>query len=239
MLFRSLVRELKKYATTKRKKANEWYFKTGVGQYGEGDVFIGVSNPDARKVVQKFSHLTLREIGEVLDSDIHEVRLVGVLILVKQYEKAIDKDTKLKIATFYLKKLKHINNWDLVDLSACRVLGRAIRDKMMPEHILDTLANSKNMWKRRVAIIATMTLIKEKDYTATMRIATKLLSDKEDLTHKAVGWALREVWKRDPALCEQFLLTQYSKLPRTTLRYAIEKMEETKRQQFLKKKHQK
>ncbi len=228
-----ILQELKKYASEKRKSANEWFFKTGKGQYGEGDIFIGVSNPDARAVVKKFSHLSFEDIGEALHSSIHEERLVGVLILVRQYEKSVTKENRLKIAKFYLKNLTCVNNWDLVDLSSHRILGRAIQERILDEEILDKLAVSKNMWHRRVAIISTMACIGNGKYDVTLRIAKKLLHDKEDLTHKAVGWTLREVWKRNPKLCEQFLLTHYTQLPRTTLRYAIERMDEVKRKQFL------
>lgn len=231
-----ILKELKKYASVKRKKSNEWFFRTGKGQYGEGDRFIGVNNSDARKVVSKFSDLNFQDIVVALDSEIHEERLVGVLILVKQYGKAIKMADRLKIAKFYLKNLKRVNNWDLVDLSAHRILGQAILEKILSEKILDKLAGSRNMWERRVAIIATMSTIGAGQYDATLRIAKKLLGDKEDLMHKAVGWALREIWKRDPKHCEQFLLTHYSRLPRTTLRYAIERMEEGKRKKLLIKK---
>lgn len=228
-----ILQELKKYSSDKRKSANEWFFKTGKGQYGEGDIFIGVSNPDARTVVKKFSHLSFEDIGEALHSSIHEERLVGVLILVQQYEKSTAKENRLKIAKFYLKNLTGVNNWDLVDLSSHKILGRAIQEQILDDKILDRLAISKNMWHRRVAIISTMTCIDNGKFDVTLRIAKKLLHDKEDLTHKAVGWTLREVWKRNSKLCEQFLLTHYTQLPRTTLRYAIERMDEVKRKQFL------
>ena len=229
-----ILQELKKYSSDKRKSANEWFFKTGKGQYGEGDIFIGVSNPDARTVVKKFSHLSFEDIGEALHSSIHEERLVGVLILVRQYEKSITKENRLKIAKFYLKNLTCVNNWDLVDLSAHKILGRAIQEQILDEKILDRLAVSENMWHRRVAIISTMTCISNGKFDTALRIAKMLLHDKEDLTHKAVGWTLREVWKKDPKLCEQFLLTHYDELPRTTLRYAIERMDEVKRKHFMK-----
>ncbi len=228
-----ILKELKKYASAKRKTSNEWFFKTGKGQYGEGDVFIGVSNPDARLVVKKFAHSSFEEITNSLASEIHEERFVGVLILVTQYEKAQDKETRLQIAQFYLQNMERVNNWDLVDSSAHKIVGQAMLNKLVPEKLLDELAVSKNMWARRVAIIATMAMIKVGQYDATLRIAKKLLSDKEDLMHKAVGWALREVWKKDPKRCEEFLLAHYSRLPRTTLRYAIERMEEGKRKKFL------
>lgn len=229
-----IYNELKKYASAKRKKSNEWFFKTGVGQYGEGDKFMGVSNPDARKVVGKFAHLGFADIKSAMDSEIHEVRLAGILILVKQYEWAIDDKAKQKILNFYLKNLKRVNNWDLVDLSASRILGMAMCRELASKSVLDELVVSKNMWYRRVAIISTMASIKYGVYGPTLHIAKKLLADKEDLMHKAVGWALREVWKRDAKTCEDFLIKNYKNLPRTTLRYAIERMEEAKRKGFLK-----
>lgn len=231
-----IIKELKKYARADRKKTNEWFFKIGKGQYGEGDRFIGVSNPDARTVVKKFVHLGFPDIQEALNSPIHEERLVGALILVAQYERAKSNEERLPVATFYLKNLNRINNWDLVDLSAHKILGRAILDGVMEESILDTLAGSKNMWERRVAIISTMAFIREGKFDTSLKIAQMLMSDTEDLTHKAVGWTLREIWKKDATLCEKYLRTQYASLPRTTLRYAIERMEESTRQKFLKNK---
>ncbi len=232
-----LLEELKQYASATRKKSNEWFFKTGPGQYGEGDQFIGVGNPDVRKVVKKFADLGLEDIRAVMDSEIHEERLAGILLLVGRYGRAVEKRERLNVAQFYIRNLDRVNNWDLVDLSAHRILGQAILDKIFDEKVLDTLAVSKNLWERRVAIIATMGAIDQGEYRATLRIAEKLLGDHEDLIHKAVGWALREVWKRDKKVCEQFLLEHYSHLPRTTLRYAIERMEEKKRKRFLLKKN--
>ncbi len=230
-----IFKELKKYASAKRKKANQWFFKTGKGQYGEGDKFIGVSNPDARTVVKKFAHFSLPDIQEALNSPIHEERLVGVLILVRQFEKETGSKERLEVANFYLRNLKRVNNWDLVDLSAHRILGKAILEGLIKENVLDKLSNSRNMWERRVAIIATMAFIRERKLGPSLRIAKRLIGDKEDLSHKAVGWTLREVWKKDAKLCEKYLLSNYESLPRTTLRYAIERMEESKRLKFLNK----
>jgi 3-methyladenine DNA glycosylase AlkD len=229
-----ILKELKKYASANRKKSNEWFFKTGKGQYGEGDKFIGVNNPDVRTVVKKFAHLGLIEIQEALNSPIHEERLAGVLILVAQYKRAKSNKERLKIVAFYLRNLKRVNNWDLVDLSAYKILGQAILDGLMKENILDKLSSSKNMWERRVAIISTMAFIREGKFDTSLRIAKRLIGDKEDLTHKAVGWTLREVWKRDSKMCERYLILNYTSLPRTTLRYAIERMEEGNRKKFLK-----
>lgn len=234
-----ILKELKKYASAKRKTSNAWFFKTGKGQYGEGDVFIGVSNPDARNIVKKFANASFEDIKNSLVSEIHEERLVGVLILVTQYAKAKDKATRVQIAQFYLQNLDRVNNWDLVDSSAHMIVGQAILDKVIGAEIIDSLVESKNMWERRVAIIATMAMIRKGEYDATLRVSKKLLDDKEDLMHKAVGWMLREVWKKDPARCEQFLVTHYTRLPRTTLRYAIERMEEGKRKKYLMRKNDK
>lgn len=231
-----ILKQLKKYASVNRKRSNEWFFKTGVGQYGYGDKFLGVDNPSARKVAEKFSEINFSAIKNSLNSEIHEERLVAILILVRQYEKSLksgDKNTEEKIAKFYLKNLSRVNNWDLVDLSAHKILGKAIINGISSGKLLDTLAISKNMWFRRVAIISTMAMIKEGDFKPTLRIAQKLLGDREDLMHKAVGWTLREVWKKDSKICEEFLLTNYTLLPRTTLRYAIERMPEPKRKKFL------
>lgn len=232
----AIFKELKKYASASRKKSNEWFFKTGKGQYGEGDRFIGVSNPDARTVVKKFAHVGFPDIQEALNSPIHEERLVGALILVAQYERATSDEERQKVATCYLQNLNRINNWDLVDVSAHKILGHAILDGVVEESMLDTLADSKNMWHRRVAIISTMAFIRERKFDTSLKIAQKLIHDTEDLTQKAVGWTLREIWKKDATLCEKFLLSHYASLPRTTLRYAIERMEESTRQKFLKKK---
>ncbi len=232
----AIFKELKKYASASRKKSNEWFFKTGKGQYGEGDRFIGVSNPDARTVVKKFAHVGFSDIQEALNSPIHEERLVGALILVAQYERATSDEGRQKVATCYLQNLNRINNWDLVDVSAHKILGHAILDGVVEESMLDTLADSKNMWHRRVAIISTMAFIRERKFDTSLKIAQKLIHDTEDLTQKAVGWTLREIWKKDATLCEKYLLSHYASLPRTTLRYAIERMEESTRQKFLKKK---
>lgn len=228
-----ILSELKKYSTPDRKNSNEWFFKTGIGQYGEGDKFIGVSNPSARLVVAKFANLEYDEIQKSLNSEIHEERLVAILILVNKFEKAKADFEKREIVEFYLENLSRINNWDLVDCSAPKILGQAIFDKLIDENILDKLAVSKIMWERRIAIISTLIFIKYLKFDATLRIAKVLLKDKEDLMHKAVGWALREVWKKEPELCEKFLLENYNTIPRTSLRYAIERMEESKRKEVL------
>ncbi len=233
MPVQAIKKELRKYASAKRKKTNEWFFKTGKGEYGEGDKFIGVRVPDTRKVAQKFTSADDKTVEKILHSNIHEERLLALLILVIQFKNA-DNTRKEKIYKFYLKNTKWINNWDLVDLSAYSIVGKFALSHPKEKAALKKLAVSKNMWERRIAIIATWAFIRENDFGETLKISKILLSDNEDLTHKAIGWMLREVWKRDAKTGEKFLMENYKKLPRTTLRYAIEWMEERKRKKFLK-----
>ncbi len=231
-----MKKELKKYSSEKRKKSNEWFFKTGKGEYGEGDVFIGVRVPDLRKIAKQFSAIDLKTLEKFLQSKIHEERLLAVIILVNKFQKADQKEKK-KILKFYLKNLEFVNNWDIVDSSADKILGQAILEKIEKKEILEKLTKSKNLWKRRVAIISTSAFIREEKFSETLKISKMLLEDKEDLIHKAVGWMLREVWKKNEKgaqKCEAFLRQHYKKIPRTTLRYAIEKMPEKKRKQILK-----
>jgi 3-methyladenine DNA glycosylase AlkD len=227
-----IQQSLRKYATIERKRKIEWFFKTGKGQYGEGDQFIGVTNPDVRKVARQYQDIDLQEIEFLLHSPIHEDRLCALIILVNQNKKA-NLATRQKIVKLFLNNLEFINNWDLVDCSAHYILGRAIAEEVENIKILDKLANSQTLWERRIAIISTMYFISQNNITETLRIAKVLLSDKEDLIHKAVGWTLREAWKKQPQEVENFLKDNYTQIPRTTLRYTIERMEESKRKMFL------
>ncbi len=232
----NVVKSLKEFASEKRKKTNEWFFKTGKGEYGEGDIFIGVSMPDTRKAIKSYLKLSFEEIKHLLESPFHEVRMAGVLILTENAKKASKKQDKnqLKdIANFYLKHRKGINNWDLVDVSVHYILGNAISYGIFDLELLDELSSSESLWDRRMSIVATWTFIRKSDIYPTITLAKKLLDNKEDLMHKAIGWMLRESWKREPEIIEDFLLENYHQLPRTTLRYSIERMEETKRKHFL------
>lgn len=223
---------LKKLSSAKKAKASAWFFKTGSGQYGEGDKFIGVTVPEQRKIAKQFSSLPLQEIEKLLNSRIHEERLVGLLILVSQFQ-AADEKTKRQIYNFYLKNIRRVNNWDLVDSSASYIVGSYLLDK--PRTVLYKLAKSKNLWERRVAIIATLAFIVKGKSRDTLKIATLLLNDKEDLIQKAVGWMLREVGKR--LSCEElenFLKKHYKLMPRTMLRYSIEHFPSDIRQKYLK-----
>lgn len=243
MLAQDLIKELKKYSPPERQKSNQWFFKTGPGQYGAGDKFLGVTVPSTRQVAKHFLALDFVEISQLMKSPIHEIRLAGILILVEMNKQSIknkDRVLQKKILKFYLQNKAGINNWDLVDLSAHYILGRAILDGLESRQILYSYAKSNNLWQRRIAIIATWIFIRSGDLDDCLKISKLLLKDKEDLMHKAVGWMLREAWKKDASAdsaqnrVEKFLLANYKILPRTTLRYAIEKMPEVKRKNFLK-----
>ena len=243
MTAENVQKELRVFASAERKKAVEWFFKTGKGQYGEGDIFIGVATPDARRISRKYRDLPFAELQKLIASPIHEERSCALSILVQRYEKGgeradraapADPGPRKAILDFYLRNRQYVNNWDLVDCSAHKILGRAIHEGLQEVVILDRLAVSDILWERRIAIIATMYFIHKGQLDHTFRLAERLLADREDLMHKAVGWMLREAWKKDPAAVETFLIKHYPQIPRTALRYAIEKMEETKRQRFLK-----
>ncbi len=223
--------ELQSYADPKRAAISLRFFKTGKGQYGEGDHFIGVTVPQSRLIAKKYRALPLKEIKLLLANPIHEARLLALLILVEQFRNAEEKEQK-EIFDFYLVNRTTINNWDLVDSSADKILGAYLFDR--DTALLHTFASSNDLWERRIAIVATFYFIKQNRFEETFRIAELLLSDTHDLIHKAVGWMLREVGKRDQATLERFLLKHYTKMPRTMLRYAIERFDKEKRQFYLK-----
>jgi len=216
----------KEYAARLRK-----YFKTGKGEYGEGDRFLGIQVPALRKIAKKYRKISIGEASELVKSQFHEERLFSLLVLVDLFKRANDKDKK-KIYTVYLSNTKFINNWDLVDASAGHIVGAYLltRDKK-PIYVL---ARSKNIWERRISIMSTSYFIKYNRFVDTLNIAEMLLGDEEDLIHKAVGWMLREIGKRDFELEERFLGKYYKSMPRTMLRYAIEKFPEEKRKSYLK-----
>lgn len=216
--------DLQKLSSPAKAKSSAWFFKTGKGQYGEGDVFIGVTVPEQRIVAKKYKDISLLEIEKLLKSSIHEHRLTGLLILA---QKKLSKE----IYDFYLAHTDCVNNWDLVDSSASYIVGEWLVDKN--RNILYELARSKNLWERRIAIISTGVFIKNNDFTDTFAIAELLLHDTHDLIHKAVGWMLREAGKRDQDAEEEFLRKHYKTMPRTMLRYAIEKFSEDKRHEYL------
>ena len=231
-MIEELKKDLEDLADPEKAKILSRFFKTGKGQYGEGDVFLGIVVPKQRTVAKKYSRLPLRDIGRLLTSKIHEHRFVALLILVDTYKNA-DKEDRGKIAGFYLKQKRNINNWDLVDLSAPNILGEYLLDN--DRTVLYRLAGSKNLWERRIAIMSTFAFIRKNDFKDTLRIAGLLLRDSHDLIHKAVGWMLREVGKRDLKAEEDFLRSNYMAMPRTMLRYAVERFDEEKRKMFMNK----
>jgi 3-methyladenine DNA glycosylase AlkD len=222
---------LQKKTSQKHKEALQRFFKTGPGEYGEGDVFWGIKVPEIRKITKEFKDLNLTETQKLIKSKYHEERLAGLLLLVLKYKKAND-DLKEKIFNLYIKSTRYINNWDLVDLTAHHIVGCHLYQK--DNKLICKFAKSNLLWERRIAMIAMAYNISQKDYKHVLKIAKILLHDEHDLIHKAVGWMLREVGKRDLETEEQFLKQHYKTMPRTMLRYAIEKFEEGKRQRYLK-----
>jgi 3-methyladenine DNA glycosylase AlkD len=207
------------------------FFKTGPGEYGEGDVFLGVRVPQVRKLVKQYPDAGLKEARQLLTSPIHEERLLALLILVRDFTRGND-SVKKRIYEFYLAKTRYINNWDLVDSSAEHIVGAFLKRK--DKAPLHKLARSDKLWERRIAIMATFHFIKQMTFSETLKISKILLQDEHDLIHKAVGWMLREIGKRDMRTEEEFLKGCYGRMPRTMLRYAIEKFPEPKRQAYLK-----
>ncbi len=206
------------------------FFKTGKGEYGENDNFRGIKVPEIRKLAKKHKDISLTDTKDLLHSKFHEDRLLALFILVMKYQKA-DEALKEKIYELYLTNLKYVNNWDLVDLSAEHIIGSALVNK--DKKLLTRLAKSKILWERRIAVLSTFHFIKNGEYDQTVKIAELLLKDEEDLIHKAVGWMLREIGKRNIKVEEKFLRKHYKKMPRTMLRYAIEKFSESRRRAYL------
>lgn len=225
-----LKRELQLKASPKKAKLLQGFFKTGKGDYGEGDKFLGINVPIQRKIALKYD-LNLEEIKNLLDSKIHDHRMVALFILIKKYQKSGSVEKK-QIFNFYLRNTRNINNWDLVDLSSHKIVGKFLFNK--DKKILYRLAKSKNLWEKRIAIISTFEFIRNNQFDDSLKIAEILLNDKHDLIHKAVGWMLREIGKKSLQAEEKFLKKYASKMPRTMLRYAIEKFSEKKRQKYLK-----
>ncbi len=225
------MNELKILATKERKRTNEWFFKTEKGSYGYGDIFIGVTVPDIRKISKKFSSIiSLSETKKLIQSPIHEVRLCALIILVNQYKN----DNPDEIFDFYIQNISYINNWDLVDTSAPYITGDYFYRNTKKRGMMFEFSKSESLWIRRISIISTFYFIRKNEFSETLEIAKTLINDEQDLIHKAVGWMLREVYKRDKELVKTFLRSNYDQLPRVMLRYAIEKMEKVERIQYLK-----
>ncbi len=228
----SIIDELNQNACKEKAQHHMKFFKTGSGEYGEGDKFIGVNVPIQRKIAKKYyREINLNELEQLLKSEIHEYRSTALFMLCYKFEKAAEAE-KASIVNLYLDNIAFVNNWDLVDASAPTLLGGYLFDKN--RSLLYDLANSDDLWKQRIAIIATLYFIRRDDFYDTLAISEILLHHHHDLIHKAVGWMIREVGKRDKDVAIVFLQKHYTEMPRTMLRYAIEKFDENLRQQFLK-----
>ena len=247
-----IKKELNILGNSERAKNLQRFFKTGKGEYGEGDVFLGIDGgvPAKRKIAKKYENLSFSNLQNLLDSKIHEYRFIALVILVNKFKK-IGKSNfpkckpskclqnsqllveQKEIFDFYIKNARRVNNWDLVDTSAPHIVGRYLQNKKDRE-ILYKFAKSKNLWKKRISIISTFAFIRKGQFEDTLKIAEILLNDEHDLIHKAVGWMLREVGNKDRKVEERFLIKHYGQMPRTMLRYAIEKFPESLRQKYLK-----
>ena len=225
-----VIDELAKYENPSDAEFLQRFFKTGEGQYGEGDVFIGLRVPQSRKVAKQFIDLSLREIEYLLESPIHEHRLVALIILTLQIKRA-NADKAKDIYELYLRRTDRVNNWDLVDVSCRDIVGRYLFDKSRKP--LYDLANSTNMWERRIAIVSTWWFIRELQLDDTFKISKILLHDSEDLIQKAVGWMLREAGKKNEESLIEFLESYASSMPRTMLRYSVERLSISDKSRFM------
>lgn len=231
-MLNKLRQEFKKLASPDKASGFSRFFKTGKGQYAHGDIFLGLSVPQTRSLVKAYSSkLGLKDLSELLHSRFHEERLCALLIMVQHFQKGDEKQQQA-VVKLYLKNLKAVNNWDLVDLSADKILGASLCEQK-DRSLLYNFAKSKDLWEKRIAIISTFYFIKQHEFKDTLAICKLLLADEHDLIHKACGWMLRELGKRDEKMLEGFLQKHYDQLPRTTLRYAIEKFSEKKRKRYL------
>lgn len=225
-----LKTDLKALANPEKAKILSGFFKTGKGEYGEGDIFLGVMVPEQRRVAGKYRDLPLSDVEKLLNSKVHEHRLVALLILVSRFGKG-DEEGKKEIVDFYLSHKKRINNWDLVDLSAPKILGEYLLEK--DKTVLYRLARSEGLWERRIAVMSTFAFIARGRFDDALAIAELLVGDGQDLIHKAVGWMLREIGKRDVKTEEVFLEKHAAVMPRTMLRYAVERFEEKRRKRWM------
>lgn len=233
-MLQQLIKKAKSLYSPERAEHSKYFFKTGPGQYGEGDIFLGLSVPEMRTLAKECGDLPFTDVAILLADKIHELRLIGLTVLVEKYQKA-KTDAKRKIIyNFYVKHRAAANNWDLVDLSVYKIMGDYLVRNPKERTILYKLIKSKNMWERRLAMVSTMAFIRQGESEDVLKLAESLLADKEDLMHKASGWMLRELGKRDEQKLCEFLDKNIKRMPRTMLRYAIERFEESKRLKYLK-----
>lgn len=231
-MLRQLTTDLIQLGSPEKAAFLSRFFKTGKGQYGEGDVFLGITMPEIREVVKKYPLLSITEWTELLRSPYHEFRMAALIGLMKRFQKAKkDEPNQQRIFDIYLANLNNINNWDLVDVTCRDIVGSFLFDK--DRSILYELAKRPHLWSQRVAIVSTWYFISRNQFTDTLQLSELLLSHTHDLIHKAVGWMLREVGKRDELVLEEFLDAHITQMPRTALRYAIERFPESKRKYYL------
>lgn len=228
--YSKIITELQKQSDPARAKHSQRFFKTGPGEYGEGDKFAGITMPKIRKIVRLHRQLSLPDTLKLLKSPIHDYRMTALLIMVDKYQKG-DLQLKKTIYQHYIQNIKYINNWDLVDVTAPHIVGNYLLDH--PRDILRKFAESGHLWKQRISVVATFAFIKQLEFKDTLLIAKLLLHHQHDLIHKAVGWMLREIGKKDQEVEEKFLQQYYQIMPRTMLRYAIERFPEPLRQKYL------
>ncbi len=230
MTAESVKEQLLSFGNPQKAKHSNCFFKTGKGQYGEGDRFIGSTVPETRKVAKANKNLSFDELEKLLSDGYHECRFCALIILIEQFKKACHKGRK-EIFEFYLDHTHGVNNWDLVDVSAYSIAGEWLLDK--DRAVLYQLACSENLWEQRIAVISTLAFIRKKDFTDTLKLAEKFLTHRHDLMHKACGWMLREVGKRDEKTLTGFLEVHYTEMPRTMLRYAIEKLSPEQKKKYM------
>lgn len=228
----NVKKELEKYVRSDKIAVLSGFFKTGKAGYGEGDLFMGVVVPDQRRVAKAFYRgISIADTAELLKSPVHEHRLTALIMMVEKFSKTRDESVKKSVYEAYIKNIEYVNNWDLVDVSAPHISGPYLYDK--PRRLIFTFARSGNLWKQRVAMLTTFYFIRKLDFEDAFKIADILIDHPHDLIHKAVGWMLREIGNRDRQAELDYLATRYGKMPRTMLRYAIEKFEEPLRKSFL------
>lgn len=232
-MLEKLKEELQSQENKRKAKIHQRFFKTGKGEYGEGDVFLGITVPLQRKIAKKYYDLNLKDIEILLKSKIHEYRFTALVILIQKFKQGNNKEQK-QIFNFYIKNAKRINNWDLVDTTAAHIAGKYLLNKNKERTILYKLSKSKNLWEKRIAIIATQTFIRNKEFEDTIKLSEIYLNEKHDLMHKAVGWMLREIGKKEEKVLTNFL-EKYSKImPRTMLRYSLERLSKKQREKYMK-----
>ena len=234
MLARGVLADLKSQASTNKAIEMQRFFKTGVGEYGHGDIFLGITVPETRVIARTYAEIAFPEIEKLTKSDFHEARLCGLIILCNQFKKSKNSADQKKLFDFYMQQVYkgRVNNWDLVDVTA-PTLGKYLVDSNSPLTLLRKLSKSHSLWERRVSMILTFAFIRAGELEPTYEMAERLLKDEHDLIHKSVGWMLREMGKRDPGLLRAFLQEHSHEMPRTTLRYSIEKLPERERKRWL------